>query len=249
MSTAHDKYVALQRHRNAAPLALDPRTTALVIVDMQEYFLNPASPFSRACERLVPGVLGHFQERGRGVVEPSLRRLLDFFRAHGLRIVYTTVASELPDGRDLMPIFQQRNAANRAAVGDVAIPPRGDAWARIVTALEPRPGELVVNKTTYGSFSSTGLDHTLRSLGITALVVGGVVTNVCVETTARDAADRGYDIVLLDDGCAAFSPEIHEATLLSFQGPFGRVRTADEVLALLKGGEVSPATRSATAPV
>jgi biuret amidohydrolase len=230
VSTAHDKYVALQRHRNAAPLALDPRTTALVIVDMQEYFLNPASPFSRACERLVPGVLGHFQERGRGVVD-------------------TTVASELPDGRDLMPIFQQRNAANRAAVGDVAIPPRDDAWARIVAALEPRPGELVVNKTTYGTFSSTGLDHALRSLGITALVVGGVVTNVCVETTARDAADRGYDIVLLDDGCAAFSPEIHEATLLSFQGPFGRVRTADEVLALLKGGEVSPSSRSVTPPV
>ena len=238
MSTAHDKYVALQRQRNAASLALDPRTTALVIVDMQEYFLNPASPFSRACERLVPGVLGHFQERGRGVVEPSLRRLLDFFRAHGRRVVYTTVASELPDGRDLMPIFQQRNAANRAAVGDVAIPARGDAWARIVAPLEPRPGELVVNKTTYGTFSSTGLDHALRSLGISGLVVGGVVTNVCVETTAREAADRGYDIVLLDDGCAAFSPEIHEATLLSFQGPFGRVRTTDEVLALLKGGEI-----------
>ena len=122
MSSAHDKYVALQRHRNAMPLALDARTTALVIIDMQEYFLNAASPFSRACERAVPGVLGHFQERGRGVVEPSLRRLLDFFRTHGLRIVYTTVASELPDGRDLMPIFQQRNAASRDAVGDAAIP-------------------------------------------------------------------------------------------------------------------------------
>jgi nicotinamidase-related amidase len=236
VSTAHDKYVALQRHRNADPPALDPRTTALVIVDMQEYFLNPASPFSQAYERIVPGVMGHFHERGRGVVEPSLRRLLDFFRARGLRVVYTTVASELPDGRDLMPIFQHRNAASRAAVGDAAIPARADAWARIVAALEPRPGELVVNKTTYGTFSSTGLDHALRSLGITALVVGGVVTNVCVETTARDAADRGYDVVLLDDGCAALSPEIHEATLLSFQGPFGRVRTTDEVLALLKAG-------------
>lgn len=246
MSTAHDRYVALQRHRNEAPLTLDPRTTALVIVDMQEYFLNPASPFSRACEHVVPGVLGHFQERGRGVVEPSLRRLLDFFRAHGLRVVYTTVASELSDGSDLMPIFQQRNAASRASVGEAAIPPRADAWARIVAALEPRPGELVVNKTTYGTFTSTGLDHALRSLGITALVVGGVVTNVCVETTARDAADRGYDVVLLDDGCAAFSPEIHEATLLSFQGPFGRVRTGDEVLALLKDADHSRAARATT---
>ena len=248
MSIAHDKYVALQRRRNATPLTLDPRTTALVIVDMQEYFLNPASPFSRACERIVPGVLGHFQERGRGVVEPSLRRLLDFFRAHGLRIVYTTVASELPDGSDLMPIFRQRNAVNRAAVGDVAIPPRADAWARIVAALEPRPGELVVNKTTCGTFNSTGLDHALRSLGIASLV-GGVVTNVCVETTARDAADRGYEVVLLDDGCAAFSPEIHEATLLSFQGPFGRVRRTDEVLALLESGEVSPSPRAGTGAV
>ena len=79
VSTAHDKYTALQRHRNGGPLALDPRTTALVIIDMQEYFVNPASPFSRACEAIVPGVLSHFQERGRGVVEPSLRRLLDFF--------------------------------------------------------------------------------------------------------------------------------------------------------------------------
>jgi nicotinamidase-related amidase len=234
VSSAHDKYLALQRHRNAAPLALDRGTTAHVIVDMQEYFLNPASPFSRASESVVPGVLGHLQERGRGVVEPSLRRLLDFFRAHRLRVVYTTVASELPDGGDLMPIFQQRNAVSRAAVGDVAIPARGDGWARIVAALEPRPGELVVNKTTYGTFNSTGLDHALRSMGITSLVVGGVVTNVCVETTARDAADRGYEVVLLDDGCAAFSPEIHEATLLSFQGPFGRVRTTDEVLELLK---------------
>jgi len=226
--------MALQRHRNAAPLTLDPNTTALVLIDMQEYFLDPASPFSRACEAVVPGVLSHFQERGRGVVEPSLRRLLDVFRARGLRVVYTTVASELPDGSDLMPIFRERNAANRAAVGDAAIPPRADPWARIVRSLEPQPGELIVNKTTYGTFSSTGLDHRLRALGISSLVVGGVVTNVCVETTARDAADRGYQVVLLDDGCAAFSPEIHEATMLSFQGPFGRVRRTDEVLALLE---------------
>ena len=105
-----------------------------------------------------------------------------------------------------------------------------------------------MNKTTYGTFNSTGLDHALRSLGIASLVVGGVVTNVCVETTARDAADRGYEVVLLHGGCA-FSPEIHEATLLSFQGPFGRVRRTDEVLALLDSADVSPSSRAGTGAV
>jgi biuret amidohydrolase len=234
MSLAHERYVALQRHRNAAPVRIDPATTALVVVDMQEYFLDPASAFSRSSEALVPGVLGYFHERGRTLVEPTLGRLLEFFRAHGLRVIYTTVASELSDGRDLMPIFQERNALTRAEQGAAPIPPRLDAWARIVSSLEPRADEIVVNKTTYGTFNSTGLDHALRCLGITTLVIGGVVTNVCVETTARDAADRGYQVILVDDACAALSPEIHEATLLSFQGPFGRVRRADEVLVLLE---------------
>lgn len=234
MSLAHEKYTELQRRRNAAPVAADPQRTALVIIDMQEYFLNPASPLSRACEAQVPGVMAHFQERGRSVVEPTLQRLLAFFRAHGLRVIYTTVASALPDGRDLMPIFQERNAVTRAQIGAVAIPPHTDEWARIVPSLEPRGDELVINKTTYGTFSSTGLDHTLRNLGIGSLVIGGVVTNVCVETTARDAADLGYQVILVDDACAAYSPEIHAATLLSFQGPFGRVRLAHNVLALLE---------------
>ena len=233
MSLAHDKYMELQRLRNAVPMRFDPPCTALVIIDMQEYFLNPDSPLSRACEAQVPGVLTYFQERGRTVVETTLQRLLERFRTHGMRVLYTTVASELADGSDLMPIFRQRNSAAQAQVAAAYIPPRRDFWARIVPSLAPQPDELVINKTTYGTFTSTGLDHTLRNLGITTLVIGGVVTNVCVETTARDAADLGYDVILVDDACAAFSPEIHAATLLSFQGPFGRVRTADEVLARL----------------
>ncbi len=92
----------------------------------------------------------------------------------------------------------------------------------------------MINKTTYGTFTSTGLDHTLRNLGIKTLVIGGVVTNVCVETTARDASDLGYGVMLVGDACAAHSPEIHEASLLSFQGPFGRVRRADEIVALIE---------------
>jgi nicotinamidase-related amidase len=236
MSLAHEKYLELQRVRNAAPITLDPHRTALVIIDMQEYFLHPDSPLSRACDAQVPGVLHYFQEHGRAVAEPTLQRLLGVFRTHGMRVVYTTVASELPDGADLMPIFRERNAMAHAAMQEPYIPHTANAWARIVPSLTPQPNELVINKTTYGTFTSTGLDRALRNLGIDTLVIGGVVTNVCVETTARDAADHGYTVVVVDDACAAFSPEIHEAALVSFQGPFGRVRRADEVIALIEQG-------------
>lgn len=234
MSLAHEKYLELQRLRNAAPITLEPQRTALLIIDMQEYFLHSESPLSRACDAQVPGVLHYFQEHGRAVTEPTLQRLLAVFRSSRMPVIYTTVASELPDGRDLMPILRGRNATARAAVQEAYIPQKNDTWARIVDALAPRPDEIVINKTTYGTFTSTGLDRTLRNLGITTLVIGGVVTNVCVETTARDAADHGYDVVLVDDACAAFSPEIHQATLVSFQGPFGRVRLAAEVITLVE---------------
>ena len=83
----------------------------------------------------------------------------------------------------------------------------------------------MVNKTTFGAFTSTGLDHVLRSLGMTSLVVGGILTNVCVETRAREAADRGYEVVL------RWMPRLLPQ--------FGRVRKTDEVLALLKCRKVS----------
>jgi nicotinamidase-related amidase len=78
MSLAHEKYLELQRLRNAAPITLEPHRTALVIIDMQEYFLHPDSPLSRACEAQVPGVLHYFQEHGRSVAEPTLQRLLAY---------------------------------------------------------------------------------------------------------------------------------------------------------------------------
>ena len=82
-------------------------------------------------------------------------------------------------------------------------------------------------------FASTGLDGTLRNLGIETLVIGGVVTNRCVETTARDATDRGYRVILVDDGTAAFSQELQDMTMLSLMVSHGFVRATEEILALL----------------
>ena len=148
-------------------------------------------------------------------------------------MIFTTVASEFPDGRDLSPIFQRMNAEAKGEIGAVVYPPRNDPWARVVDGLAPLDSEAVTNKTTFGSFASTGLDGALRNLGIDTLVIGGVVTNRCVETTARDATDRGYRVILVDDGTATFSPELQEMTMLSLMVSYGFVRTTDEVLALL----------------
>ena len=233
MSLAHDKYVASQQKRNALPIDINPDTSALLIVDMQEYFINPASPFSQNVAHRMPGLCDHMQERARTVVEPALQRLLDCFRTHGLVVIYTTVASERADGRDLAPQFQRSNTAAQQLIGAAHFPPRDDVWARIVEPLTPRPDELIINKTTRSTFMSTGLERTLRHLGIETLVIGGVATNVCVEATARDAVDLGYQVIMVEDACATFSPESHEAALLNFQG-FGRVRSAGEVIALLE---------------
>ena len=233
MSLAHEKFVTSQIKRNAASIEIDLEATALVIIDMQAYFLNPQSPFSRYVERREAGLFDYYLERTQAIVEPNLQRLLECFRTQGGRVIFTTVASEFADGRDLSPIFQRMNAEAKEQIGDVVFPVRTDPWARVVDSLEPLPDEAVVNKTTYGGFASTGLDVALRNLGIETLVIGGVVTNRCVETTAREATDRGYRSIVIDDGSATFSQELQDITMLSLMGSYGFVRTTEEMLALL----------------
>ena len=237
MSTAQDIFAAAQKKLNAAPIEIDPASTALLIIDMQEYFVNPQSPFSRMLERRMSGLGGYFQDRSKSMVEPNLKRLLDFFRANKLRVIFTTVASECADGSDWAPAFKRMNDEAQTSIGETALPAKADPWARMVEALEPNADEVVINKTTFGAFASTGLDATLRNLGIKTLVLGGVVTNRCVETTMRDATDRGYRVILLDDGSATYSQEMQDAATLSLQGAYGFVRQTDEVLSLLASAQ------------
>ncbi len=241
MSTAHARFVAAQSKLNAAPIDIDLSTTALLIIDMQEYFVNPQSPFSRMLERRTSGLGEYFQARSKSLVEPNLKRLLEFFRARKQRVIFTTVASECADGSDWAPAFKRMNAESQAGIGETALPARSDPWARMIEALEPNEDEVVINKTTFGAFASTGLDATLRNLGIKTLILGGVVTNRCVETTMRDGTDRGYRVILLDDGSATYSQEMQDATTLSLQGAYGFVRQTDEVLDLLAQSAPEPA--------
>lgn len=211
------------------PIVVDPTHAALLIVDMQY-----------ASTSRDHGLGARLRERGRvadgtyrfdrieRLVVPNLQRLLAVARRGAVRVVYLTVGSEVSDFSDL-PLHMR---AYNEWVGNV----RGRREHEILDELCPLETELVLNKVTTGGFSSSSLDACLRALGVTDLLIAGVSTNSCVETTARDAADRGYRTVLIDDACAAARPELHEATLTSFRRFFGRVATTDELIAELGSG-------------
>jgi ureidoacrylate peracid hydrolase len=128
--------------------------------------------------------------------------------------------------------------AGRAYMPDPAtepIPrePRDDEF---LEQIAPREDEIIFDKTSASVFNSTAIDSVLRRMGIGQLVVTGIVTDGCVELSARDAADRGYAVTLIADGCAASTPEAHDDALARLtDGGFIAARTTAEALALLRG--------------
>jgi len=210
---------------------LDPARAALVVVDMQYASASRQEGLGRLLKARGEEQTGSARfERIEQVVVPTIQRLLDFFRGHALRVVYLTIGSELPDFSDMLPHL--RGFAE--ATGNT----RGRPEHEILAALAPAAGEPVVNKTTMSAFPSSGFERLLRAWGVEQLVFTGVSTNSCVEGTARDAADRGYRCLLVEDGCGAASQRFHEAACENFQRLLGRVASADAVL-----GELGAALR------
>ena len=211
------------------PFSLDRTKVALVVVDMQ---------YASASRRHGLGTLLQargLQDRGtqrfdriEQVVTPTIQRLLSAFRRERLPVIYLTVGSELPDYGDLLP--GMRRFAE--AIGNRA----GAQEHRILDELAPAPGEPVLNKTTMSAFHSSGFERLVQALGRNQLCFTGVSTNSCVEGTARDAADRGFQCVIVEDGCGAASAELHDAACRNFARLLGRVAAAREVLGELGVG-------------
>jgi nicotinamidase-related amidase len=118
----------------------------------------------------------------------------------------------------------------RARWGEALFPDVDHPGSEIVAPLAPREEDLVVVKNTSGVFTATNLELLLQNMGIEQLVVCGVVTNMCVEGAARTGAELGFDVFLVSDACAAWSQEIHDATLRSFELLFGHVVPTDRLI-------------------
>jgi biuret amidohydrolase len=210
---------------------LDPAKVALVVVDMQYASGSRHEGLGRLLKDQGREAQGTERfDRIETVLVPTIRSLLDAFRSRGLRVIFLTVGSELPDYSDLPP--HMRPMAE--AVGNT----RGRREHEILAELAPRPHEPVLNKTTMSAFHSSGFERLVRAWGVDQLVFTGVSTNSCVEGTARDAADRGFRCLLVEDGCGAASRQLHEAACQNFQRLLGRVDSSARVIAELDAARV-----------
>ena len=187
------------------PFALPPDRTALIVIDMQRDFIEPGG-FGET--------LGNDVGRLAAIV-PTVRALLDLFRAKGWPVIHTR-ESHAADLADCPPAKRNRGMPT-LRIGDPGpmgrILVHGEPGNDILEALAPLPGESVIDKPGKGAFYATALGEILRLKGITHLVFAGVTTEVCVQTTMREANDRGYECLLMADATESYFPEFKAATL------------------------------------
>ena len=183
----------------------DADAVALVIIDMQRDFLE-AGGFGES--------LGNDVSLLRAIV-PTVQQLQTAFRAHGLRVIQTKEAHRA----DLLdcPSSKLNRGNADLKIGEAGPMGRilvaGEPGNDIIPELAPLPDELVITKPGKGAFYQTGLDDVLRSHNLTHLIFTGVTTEVCVQTTMREANDRGYECLLVEDATESYFPEFKQATL------------------------------------
>ena len=195
--------------------------TALLNIDMQNGEFN-ADILAKARSAGTPeSKKREFYERVAATVIPNQARLQAAARAAGIEVMFTVIESLTQDGRD-------RSLDHKISGLNVA---KGSWEAKVIADVGPRGDEIIIPKTASGIFNATNISYVLRNLGIDYLVIYGIVTDQCVESAIRDAADRGFLVTQVEDCCAAETPENHDASIEAMRGHYCRTRSTDEVIA------------------
>jgi ureidoacrylate peracid hydrolase len=190
-----------------------PGNAALIVVDVQNDFCADDGTFGRA---------GNDLSMVQAMV-PNLQRLIDGARKVGVPVVFVQA---ILDPAYVSPVYYERNARlNFEVPRCISNTPGADFYK-----VKPLPGEMIIRKYRYSAFVGTELDLILRSRQIRTVITTGVATNICVESTARDAFMRDYYVSFVDDASATYRKEHHEAALASIALGFGVVNTVQEIL-------------------
>ena len=198
---------------------LDPARTALIVIDMQSAFCAPGAPAE------VPA--------SRGIIAP-INRLTAELRAMNVPVIWVLHANERIGAKSDWELFFNTIVADE--VRDKTLDGLAAANQRVWEALVTEPADRTVLKNRYSAFipGSSALERVLRGTGIDTVLVAGTKTNVCCESTARDAMMLDFKVVLVEDCCAALSDDEHRSALENVIQQFGDVMTADEVLIRLR---------------
>lgn len=207
----------------------DPETTALMIIDMQRDFLYPGGFGEK---------LGNDVSATNKII-PNIKRVLEAARALDLLVIHTREGHR-PDLTDLPHSKAERGGGigEDGPMGKILV--RGEYGHGIVDELEPQGNEVVLDKPGKGSFYQTDLESILRNRGIKSLLITGVTTHVCVQSTIREANDRGYECLMLEDCCAAFDIKDHEDSIRMINqqgGIFGWTTHSSNLLKTLDNKE------------
>lgn len=217
-----DPYIGW-RPRLADP-ALRREDSALLVIDMQYADAHiEHGIFKYRREHGFTNGLEYVDRRLRLIV-PNIARLQAACRACGVEVLFTRIRSLTRDGRD-------RSLAHKE-LGHMF--PPGSQDAEILKEVAPAGDELVFDKTTGSVFNSTNIHYVLQNIGIRNLIMVGVMTGGCVESAARDAKDLGYRVLVVDDACGTWTHEMHEFALRVMNEVFAKIKTTDEVLAMLQ---------------
>lgn len=187
-------------------MILDPNSTALIVIDLQRGIV---------ARQAAPHAASEVVER--------CAKLADAFRERNALVVLVHVA-----------FSDDRERLKPEADGAPPIAPLSPDWSEILPEIGPRPGDVVITKRQWGAFYGTALDLQLRRRGIRTLVYGGIATNFGVESTARDAYERGFEQVFVEDAMSGLTAEAHQFAITTIFPRMGRIRSTDEVLTALK---------------
>lgn len=209
---------------------IEPARTALLSIDMQNAEFSP--------ERLARARAGdaaearhrEFLERLATTVLPNQKRLQAAARAAGIEVIYTVIESLTRDGRD-------RSLDHKISRLHF---PKGSWEAKVIADVAPLDDEIMIPKTASGIFNATNIEFVLRNLGVEFLVIYGVMTDQCVETTVRDAADRGFLVTQIEDACAAETEAGHRRSIEAMDGHYCRMRSAEQMVAEIEALAAAP---------
>ena len=211
---------------------IEPEKSALLIIDMtyicthREYGVGAILKSKNA-----EGTGQYFYDRIEKELIQNQNKLAAFFREHGMPVVFLTFSPVRKDAKDLYPLGYIADLESRKYQTDLFSTENNDLDIMgIREELNVQEEDMVINKLSSGAFYTSNLDATLRNMGIKTLFFTGVCTNMCVESTAREAVDRGYNAIIIEDACATYKKEWQDATCEIFEMIFGAVFSTDEVL-------------------